>query len=136
MSHGWLNGGGIFKYSLSDGKNFSSFYILFNISVTIAVDKWYEKMIIYHLKSIEIFTMNTFIDLKVLSKNQLICTLYDCKVSLITILGTNSKQERLINPSQSPRAGVVKQNELITNLKTRNSAFSIDFNWSRSVSLA
>lgn len=43
-------------------------------------------------------------DLKVLSKNQLICTIYYCKVSLIiTILWTNSKQERLINPSQSPK---------------------------------
>lgn len=29
--------------SLSDGKNFSSFYTLFNISVTIAFDKWNEK---------------------------------------------------------------------------------------------
>lgn len=62
MSHGWLNGGESFKYSFFEWwKEF--FTVLYIIQYLCHQSSWWTtwKMILYHLKSMEIFTFYTFL---------------------------------------------------------------------------
>lgn len=91
---------------LSDGGNFSLFYMLFNIFVMIPIDQRYENdplSIRINRKYLQYIL--SFYRLKnVLFQNQLICTIYlHHEVCLIiTILWTNLKLRKLMRSSQSP----------------------------------